>query len=197
MSQTWKLLTLLLALLISACGSTPQSDYYILSTLPDDTGGNTGPFIGVGPITVPQYLDRKGIVTREDSNHLKISSFHRWAEPLPDGVQRVVAVNLAGLLDTEQVTTFPWLRSTPPEYGVEMNVVELSAEGRNTRLVVKWVLRDLADNAVIEQRISNYTRQAGGAEPGDIAAAYSDLLAQLSRDIAARISEAEANKQEG
>ena len=191
MKRTWKLPALLLTLLLAGCGSTPQSDYYILSTLPGDAGGNTGPFIGVGPITVPQYLDRKGIVTREDDNHLKISSFHRWAEPLPDGVQRVVAVNLASLLDTQQVAIFPWLRSTSPDYGIEMNVVELSSVGKDTRLIVKWVLRDIAAGMVVEQRISNFQHRANGEEPGEIAAAYSELLAKLSQDIAVSISQAQ------
>lgn len=194
MSVSSKLTALVFTLLLAACGSTPQSDYYILSTMPGGSAGNTGPFVGVGPITVPQYLDRKGMVTRSDRNHLKISTFQRWAEPLPDGVQRVMAVNLATLLDTQQVTTFPWLRSAAPDYGVELNVVELSAEGNSARLIVKWVLRDVVADQVLEQQISSLTREMDDTQPASIAAAYSELLGDLSQKIANRITEAEAGR---
>lgn len=186
--STWKLLIITVGTaLLLACGSTPQSNHYMLSTLGDGTTGDTGPAIGVGPISVPEYLNRNSMVLNEDNNRLKIAKYDRWAEPLSNGIGRVVAVNLAELLDTQKVQTFPWQRQSPPLYGIEINVIELSAQGNSTRLIAKWVLRDVAANSVLVQKISQLSEQADSAEPASIAAAYSDLLASLSREIAGKI----------
>lgn len=184
----WKISLLVAAVtLLAACGSTPQSNHYMLSTIGEGTSGNTGPSLGVGPISVPQYLDRNAMVINEDDNKLKIAAFDRWAEPLGDGIQRVLSLNLAELLNTQQVQTFPWPRSSKPRFGIEINVVEFSAKGQSTRLIAKWMLRDLEKDIVLEQKIVKFSTQAKSAEPASIAAAYSELLAMLSREIAGRI----------
>jgi uncharacterized lipoprotein YmbA len=185
--SSWKnLLFVAAALFLTACGSTPQSNHYMLSTIGEGTAGNTGPAIGIGPITVPEYLNRNAMVLNEDSNRLKIAKYDRWAEPMGNGIQRVVAVNLAELLDTQQVDIFPWARSATVQYSVEINVVEFSAHGTSTRLIAKWVLQDVKAGKVLAQKISRLSSQAASAEPASIAAAYSDLLAQLSREIAGK-----------
>ena len=65
------------------------------------TAAAQGPVIGVGPITVPKYLDRPQIVTRSGRNQLALGEFDRWAEPLQDNVLRVLAENLAFLIPTD------------------------------------------------------------------------------------------------
>ena len=84
---------------LEACTSTP-SRFYVLSSLSASetiaaTAATQGPVIGVGPITLPKYLDRPQIVTRAGSNQLALAEFDRWAEPLQDNVARVLAENLA------------------------------------------------------------------------------------------------------
>jgi uncharacterized lipoprotein YmbA len=37
--------------------------------------------IGVGPVHLPEYLDRPEIVTRINPNELKLAEFDIWAEP--------------------------------------------------------------------------------------------------------------------
>jgi len=51
--------------------------------------GNVG--VGVGPVLMPSYLDRTQIVTRTASDQVALSMFHRWAEPLEEGIARIVA----------------------------------------------------------------------------------------------------------
>src|SRR5262249_45023810 len=47
--------------------------------------------IGVGPVIMPSYLDRTQIVTRTAADQLDLANFHRWAEPLQEGIVRVLA----------------------------------------------------------------------------------------------------------
>lgn len=184
MSRSSTLAILIMAALVSGCGSTPQSDHYILTAFSGEAPGNSGPSIGVGPVTVPEFLNRQAMVINQDDHKLRIAKYDRWAEPLIDGVRRVMAVNLASLLDTQKVQTFPWLRSDPPRFGLEINIIEFSAQDSSTRLIAKWILRNISENQIIEQRFSNLDVQAADSSPASIAEAYSELLAQLSREIA-------------
>src|SRR5262245_24922482 len=108
-------------LVLSGClGSTPPTQFYVLPPL---TGGDTAaptagqraPTLGVGPVTVPPYLDRPQIVTRASRVKLALADFEQWAGPLPDTIARVLAENLALLIPTDRVVLFPWPRTIEPD----------------------------------------------------------------------------------
>jgi uncharacterized lipoprotein YmbA len=113
---------------LGACASTP-SRFYILDTLSASetipgTAPAQGPVIGVGPITVPKYLDRPQIITRSGRNQLALGEFDRWAEPLQDNVLRVLAENLAFLIPTDQVLLHAWPQSAILDYQVTVEVLQ-------------------------------------------------------------------------
>ena len=81
-----------LALLLAACGSTPKEFFYTLSA-PEpaaSTGAATFSVI-VGPVTVPEAVDRTPMVIRTGPNQVDITDLHRWAEPLKASIPRVLA----------------------------------------------------------------------------------------------------------
>ena len=170
--------------LLAACGSTPRSDYYMLSAETQGTPGREGPSIGVGPVTVPDYLKRKEMVLNRSPNKLELADYHRWAETLDAGVLRVTAINLAALLETQQVQTFPWRRASFPDYGVSIAVVQFSMKDTAALLVAEWTLTRPKSGELISQQISELSSQARGSEPEDVAAVYSALLEQLAEKIA-------------
>ena len=86
---------LLLPLLLSACLSTPPSHYYLLSAHDGDQPTGVNPSVGIGPISLPEYLNRNSMVYRREDNQLQIAGYERWAEPLTDGILRVIGLNLA------------------------------------------------------------------------------------------------------
>src|SRR4030095_6551025 len=63
--------------------------------------------LGVGPITLPGYLDRDQLVTRISENRLAVAENDRWGEPLEENVSRVISQNLSLLLADDKVTRFP------------------------------------------------------------------------------------------
>lgn len=101
-------------MLLAACGSSPQHNFYLLSA--ESRGGATGqsPSLGIGPIEIPEYLNRSSLVFSRGSNQLHIASFERWAEPLDDGIQRVLGLNLAAQLGTQNIRPYPWQRLSAP-----------------------------------------------------------------------------------
>jgi uncharacterized lipoprotein YmbA len=77
--------------------------------------------VGVGPITIPEYLDRTNIVRRFAPNRVAISEFEWWAEPLDTSLLRVVGDNLSAQLETLAVLRYPWPLLMKPAYAVAIN----------------------------------------------------------------------------
>jgi uncharacterized lipoprotein YmbA len=180
--------------MLAACGSTPQSDFYMLTAdaRGEPTGG--GPALGVGPISIPDYLKTPKIVMNRNDHLLKLAEYDRWAEPLDSGVSRVVAVNLAVLMETTEVQTFPWRRDAIPEYAVRIVVIQFAAQGKEAMLVAEWSITKPRLGESGGGGISQLTTGLAGGEPEHVASAYSQLLLELSQIIAATLDE-EINQQ--
>ncbi|MCX2982170.1 membrane integrity-associated transporter subunit PqiC [Halieaceae bacterium IMCC14734] len=185
-AKTFITATLLLFLLAS-CGSTPPSDYYLLSEEATGTPGSSGPAIGIGPIDIPDYLQRNIMVVNEERYQLQLDATSRWAEQLDAGILRVMTLNLAILLDTQQIQRFPWRRDSPPDYGVSINIINLRVDGTQAHLAAEWTLKNTRAQADIAQKISQFYTSMPSADAAGVAASYSSLLLQLSEEIAQEI----------
>jgi uncharacterized lipoprotein YmbA len=181
------LVPLTLLLLLGSCGSTPPSNYYLLSEEASGIPGSSGPAIGVGPVEIPDYLQRNVMVINEERYRLQLDSTSRWAEPLDAGVLRVMSLNLAILLDTQQIQRFPWRRDAPPDYGVGITIINLSVHGTEARLAAEWTLRNAREQTSITQKISQFAAAVPSTDAAGVAASYSALLLQLSEEIAREI----------
>jgi len=194
--QRWSaiVLSVALALTVLGCGQTEPSRLYTLSDLTTNkTAPNkpNGIAVGVGPVTLPQYLDRAQIVVRQSANRLEASEFDRWAEPLKTTVPRVLTENLSVLLVTDRVYSLPRRQRVALDYSVVIDVARFEPTPAGTvSLVARWQIfgsddkKRLADGKTVVER--------DGAAPGDfeaMAALMSDALIILSRDIAKRIAE--------
>lgn len=188
---------LVLTALLTACGSTPASNYYLL-TATEQIPTGTSPSVGIGPITIPQYLNRNALVYNREGNALHIATYERWAEPLEDGLQRVLSLNLAGLLDTGSVQSFPWARERAPEYAVAVTILSLDAGNGQATLVAEWTVQRPATGEVLQRRISRLQQSlpASDTVAAELPGTYSNLLLQLSELIAAQITGAAATGQD-
>ena len=83
----------LMLLTLAGCETSEQARLYTLSGLPFTAASasiqpasTSALAIGIGPVTLPFYLDRPQIVRRTSPNRLEIAEFDRWAEPLSNTV---------------------------------------------------------------------------------------------------------------
>jgi len=175
-------------LLIAGCGNSPPRNFYLLSAAPGETPRGDSPSVGVGPISVPEYLARRNLVYNRQGNRLHVADNDQWAEPLSDGIARVLALNLSSMLDTQDVRMLPWRSARRPDYGVEVTVLVLETDASGANLVAEWLLYRPEGGEPVQRRISNLRRSlAAEVTPADIAPAYSALLGELSERIAAAI----------
>ena len=178
---------------LSGC-STPAvpTRLYVLTPLTQVEPASRAPgvgdvTIGVGPVEVPQYVNRPEIVTGRDSPVLQSAALAEWAEPLRDGFTRVLAENLSLLLATERVAIFPW-QSGVLEYQVVVHVIQfLGQPGGDVALVAFWSLLGKQGQEVLSKK-SSFREPTGGQDYEALAAAMSRTVAALSRAIAVAIS---------
>ena len=76
--------------IVAACGSSPRSNHYVLSAKPGTLSGQDEPALGIGPIAIPEYLNRNALVYNRQGNKLQVASSERWAEPLLRYLERMV-----------------------------------------------------------------------------------------------------------
>src|SRR5260370_4666931 len=103
------LVTVLAVGTLGGCSSSPTASFYTLSsdTTLERTGSAIPVSIVVGPVTVPELVDRPQMVTRVAANEVALNEFARWAEPLKSDIPRAVAGDLAQLLGADNVSVFP------------------------------------------------------------------------------------------
>ena len=88
---------------LMACGSNPVEDhYYSLVLAADDVMVPVGSEEGkvhliVGPVQLPEYLDRRGIAMQIDANQIQTANHHFWAEPLEEAIAKVLVRDIANL----------------------------------------------------------------------------------------------------
>ena len=176
---------------LSGCfGSTPPTQFYLV---PSMTGGDTAPpasagqrdlTLGVGPVTVPPYLDRPQIVTRTSRAKLALADFDQWAGPLADTIARVLSEDLALVIPTERVVHYPWPRNIDPDYQVTVDVLQFDrGPGGEVVLVARWGLVD-RDGKELVMRTSRLSQAAGGADYEATVTAMGRALEVLAQDMA-------------
>jgi len=185
------LISLALPLAVVSCGTTPASKYYLLSADVTEFPTNSSPSLGIGPIEIPEYLNRNSLIYNREGNRLHVASFERWAEPLDNNVERVIRLNLASMLNTGNVQGYPWPNNERPDYAVAVTILNLDANSERAKLVVEWQVRRPSTKETIIRRMSSLqTNMPGGpVTAAEVAPAYSNLLFQLSEIIAGEISD--------
>ncbi|MBW2412733.1 MAG: membrane integrity-associated transporter subunit PqiC [Deltaproteobacteria bacterium] len=183
-----------LVVLAGCAGTSPPSNFYVLSTLPESAaetrsdGDLNRIAVGIGPVILPDYLDRSQIVTRTSPNELKVAAFDRWAEPLKSSFPRILMENLAILLNTDRVAVYPWRKAIPIEYQVVVDVVRFDASpGGNAVLVARWSLLGNGGDKLHLIKKSTFRKTTGSKDYEAMVSAQSQLVIELSREIAAAI----------
>jgi hypothetical protein len=167
---------------------------YVLTTLPateavPPSGVTPGLAVVVGPVELPQYVNRPQIVTGNTSNELRHAAFAQWAEPLADNFARVLAENLSLLLGTDRVAVFPWKGPLPMEYQVMVEVTRFLGEpGGEVSLVALWSVIGKDGKEVVVSKKSSFSESSKSQDYEALAAAMSRAVAALSRDIATAIA---------
>lgn len=166
-----------------ACTSPGKSYYVLTSDGPAPSGGGMG--IGIGPVTLAEYVDRPNLVLAESPNQLSVAEDHRWAGDLSNAIARVVAVNIGRRSSTGNVMTYPWRSDDLLRYQVTLDIRQLHG-GADGFAVIEagWRVYLLPERTLVGS--GSFTdREALSADGyAPLVAAQSVLLSRLSAKIA-------------
>ena len=185
----------MLPLCLTACGTTARKEFYLLTPTAAVTAAASAQkplVISVGPVTMPEYLDRSQIVTRHGESELRLADGQRWAEPLQENFTRVLAEDLRALSGTGRVIIYPDRETAAADYRVTVDVARFDADAQGqVALIAVWTIHDGGKTRVLNSRRAEYRRDAGSGYPA-LVEALSETICQLSEDIFAAIN---ANEQ--
>ena len=174
-----------LALFLAGCGS-PENFYRLSAEVPANAGSGSAISLGVGPVTLPSYIDRAELVYQGGPNEFQIPPNERWAGSLRDNVTQVLATDLERLLGAGEVVAYPWPAGRAPHYSVSVNVRQFHAvSGVDALLDLTWQIVN-SRNGVSSARQSLSLREPiHGDGYAAVVAAESRLLARAAEQIAA------------
>ena len=175
--------------LLSAC-ATPPAHFYTLNTIAEAPAGRASPVtVAVGPVSIPEGVNRPEIVVQVGPNQVALDEFNQWAAPLQSDIQRVLMENLARLLGTSGVFRYPQGPITAPDFRVQIEVLRFeSAPGDAAFLDVIWTVRGKSEKNVQTGR-TTVREPLRDTNYAALVAAHSRALGTLSRDLAEAILE--------
>jgi len=150
-------------------------------------GSESAYSIAVGPITLPEVVDRPQFVLRVGPNEVSIVELHRWAGPLKSEIPRIIADNLAAVLNVKRVAAYPQSAGDNADYRVLVDIQRFdSTMGESATIDALWTVKRVSDGVLRTGRSMARESSSGGSYDA-VAAAHSRALATISREIAEAI----------
>src|SRR5512139_1140191 len=190
----------LVALLVG-CSTSPRAQFYTLTPEAFVESGAVQPAtfahsIAVGPVAVPEVVNRPQFVVRNGPNRVIVLEAQRWAEPLKSGIAEAVASYLSRDLNGARVTPMTQSAANDAQFDVALDVQRFEMiVGEAAVIEVVWTIKHRDASAAPMMGRSNVREPAQtssdpSSNPYDaLVAAQVRALAIVSRDIAARLAQ--------
>jgi len=200
-----KLLALTIGLaLVTACGSSPPTRYYQLEERVSQTDNSSSSTLSVrvGPLYIARYLQQPNIVTRQDDYQVEVAEFDRWVEPLEQSIGRILTTNLSDTLSSNWVHEFGVGNDAIErfDYQVLVTITRFDADANDTAtLTAQWNLVTPQPSVTVLAKRTVLTQPVASSSYSSQAAALSDLISELAKEIADNIlaqQEAAASQQQ-
>ena len=181
-------LLIVLSTLLSSCsiGKTSSRFYSIAPLAVQTSHARPNLSLGVGPIQIPRLLRRPQLIVRKSPTEIDLVEEHQWGGSLREDLSNAFTDNLAILLGTEHVETYPWKHNTKPTYQVRINIEQLDGDlGKTVTLKARWRL--LQNNRVIKVKHPTIQVAVKGKDYNAYVKAQSEVIYRLSQEIAGSI----------
>jgi uncharacterized lipoprotein YmbA len=188
-------LMLAAALVASSCNflepRPDRSRFFVLASLAEL--GTTvepcalpgGARLGLGPVSVPDYLEKPELLVRTSSTELTRSITDRWAEPLETMLPRVLADDLSQILKGPRVELYPWYSTDRPGWQIEVSVLRFEPDTHGeVLLVASWQARELGGAHRATSQESRVTRRVESPDAAKRAEAMSAAIGALAQELA-------------
>ncbi|MFA5353577.1 MAG: PqiC family protein [Thermodesulfovibrionales bacterium] len=178
--------------LLAGCAGTEPSRFYTLHSMKDAApyreSSAADRSIALGPVEIPDYLDRPQIGTRTSQSEIFFSEFDRWAGSLREDIARVLSENITELMSGSAVTVSPMKWGANQQYRISMEIqrFDVMQGGRNI-LNAQWSILGRDRKKILLTRSSAFEEQAEGESYPAKIAAMSRALEKLSKEMSGGI----------
>jgi uncharacterized lipoprotein YmbA len=139
----------LAAALLGACGTPAREQFYTLTplalpaaTAADAADARSRRTVSVGPVRVPEIVDRPQFVVRRGSNRVDVVEQHRWAQSLRAEIARALAIDLGGRLADAYVVTSADQAAQNAAYRIQIDIDQFEAvPGEAVTVQATWSIR--------------------------------------------------------
>ena len=174
--------------LLSACASTPPSQFYVLESLsippPSSTAIGQKRQIGIGPVSIPTMLERKQIVTRLSDNGVNIAEFHQWASPLKDNVAQVLTHNLATLQTGDLIRAYPWSAYGAVDYRIVIDIIRFDTRPeQSANFEANWAIMNEKKHTLLRNGHSKIELPLDDPSYPSAVKALSKILSEFSQEL--------------
>jgi uncharacterized protein len=185
--------TIILTIFLSGCLRESKSvQFYMLNT---DSGLSGTPLvsaatqnlvIGLGPIHIPEYLNRPQMIVATSQNQYRLSEDHRWAERLDQNISHALFKALPRQLGTDRIVRYPWSQGQTINYQVGIDILEFNIDANGqSRLIAQWYVKG-KDKPTLYKR-SEYQFPASTTDHEIMVKAQSQCLTKLGMEISANL----------
>jgi uncharacterized lipoprotein YmbA len=184
-------LAVVVAALCTGCGSAPKERFYtlapasgVLPSAASPAAAQPRTSVAIGPVRVPDAVDRPQMVVREGPNRVEILEQQRWAGSLRSEIARALVAGVGERLPDAQVSAGDSQAARSAAYRVAIDVERFDAAlDDSVSIQALWTVRQDNGTQLASGRYSaSEPTGVGGYEA--IAAAYARTLAGMSGVIA-------------
>ena len=194
------LLACVMSLALTGCfGTSRPPRFYTLEPLQvrDGPGATAADVtLAVGPVELPDYVDRPQIVTRSGNNQLVIAEFERWGGSLEKQINGSLVATLRDRLAPRRIAVVPWKSAvlssgTPDRVTVSVSRFD-GVPGHSVVLQARWELRTQSGGKeeLLAVKEASVTEQIDGPDYDALVAAMQRALVRLGEQMADGISAA-------
>lgn len=185
-------LTIVIACALTAAGCAwqrPKADpteLFVLEAAPaPQAPREEPPLVALAEVEVPDYLIGSRMAVRLSGNEIDYAEFRRWAEPLPEGIARVIRENLAAAADVRRAP----VSGRKPGYLLSVRVSAFEGErlpsgAASVSVAASWELRPAGRPAkAVRGRFAAAPAAWDGKDYRRLARLESEALAALCDDL--------------
>lgn len=179
-----------LALALVGCGRSTPTNYYLLESgieamqvesLPKRT-------LRVAQVQTPGYLQRNNIVSRvQGQNKLILAEFHLWAEPLNNGVRRVIEETLLEPLVGNGINVLPPATEERGDFTLLLDVQRFDGNFQEKAALESWWTLVNRDDKPIARGMYTATEKVNGTTYDELVKVQSDLLRNFGLYLAKKL----------
>jgi uncharacterized lipoprotein YmbA len=178
---------ILAALLLGGCVNVRQETRYYTLPLAGGEADREMPelVLGVGPLEIPELIDRREIVLRQSDSQVVLLLFDLWGGSAKEEIRNNLARNLSDRLGSDQIVFYPF-RGKRVDYQLRIEILELiGTQGGSAQLDLLWSIAPEGRSSTLTRGRYQVPVEQGGVN--GMVEAYSQLLGMLADDIAKRV----------